>query len=202
MAVLRVKGAFVLWLHVRIWARCSVGNHLCVHEQVNPPLPCLSQSLAGYVDFTAPGVTSLPHLRKSAYKVGPGPCQQFKAQQPSVFQPCRHRCPQNAKFLLVRWWVQLPNANASTLLGSRWGSSQGAGDFWGSALAFLAPHCHFQPHNCKCCWRDDSAACEAVSKPCHFTAQCKSALSSIYFHMPAKNGASSDASQSSESLSH
>lgn len=67
----------------------------------------------------------------------------------------------------------------------------------GSLLPLPAPHFEVSSPA-----EEMTAACEAVSKPRHFRAQCKPALSSIYLHMPAKNGASSDASQSSESLPH
>lgn len=97
--------------------------------------------------FSIPLVQHHCHTRgKSICKVGLGPCQQFKAQQPFIFQPCRHWYPQKAKFLLVRWWVQLPSTDTSALQGAARGLLKvqkapcAVPWHFGSPLPLPAPH--------------------------------------------------------------
>lgn len=154
---------------------------------------------------TAPGVMLLPHVGTTAPR----------KWHLSLVSSSRHGSPLGFSLAVSStlekqsscWlgdWVQFPRPGASALLGNHWSPSWDGPAFPGSATAFWPPAAPsspvfwgFQPH-----CRDDSAACEAVSKPWQFTAQCKPALASIYLHMTAKNGASSDGSQSPESPPH
>lgn len=114
---------------------------------MSPLLPCPCQSFTGYVDFPFPwcNTTATPEEKASA-KWDLDLASSSRHSSPLSSSLADTGTLKKAKFLLVRWWVQLPSTDTSALQGAARGLLKvqkapcAVPWHFGSPLPLPAPH--------------------------------------------------------------